>query len=107
MEERMACGEREDGNKSLEKWCKLEESIVRLTTYDGHNRHFTFQPVYRITSVIRRACIVVIFFAVDGAEALFLEQRCGVGDHRAVPTEIDGEMLDGCDPFFDQPQHTA
>ena len=53
MEERMACGEREDGNKSLEKWCELEESIVRRTTHDGHNRHFTFHPVYRITSVIR------------------------------------------------------
>ena len=46
---------------------------------------------------------VVVFFAVDWTEAFFLEQRCGVGDHGAAPAEIDGQILDGGNPFFDQP----
>ncbi len=58
-------------------------------------------------SIFRRACIVVVFFAVDGTEALFLEQRCGVCNHGAVPAEIHGEILDRCDSLLNQLQNAA
>jgi hypothetical protein len=45
-------------------------------------------------SILWRHCVVVVFFAVDGAEAFLMKQRCGVGNHGAVPAEIDGQILD-------------
>ena len=37
---------------------------------------------------------IVVLFAVDRAEAFLMKQRCGVGNHGAVPAKIDGQILD-------------
>ncbi len=54
-----------------------------------------------------RACVVVVFFSVNGAQAFFLEQGCGVGNHGTVPAEVDSETLDRNDPLLYQPQDAA
>jgi hypothetical protein len=47
-----------------------------------------------ILSIVWRLCVIVVFFAVDRAEAFLMKQRCGVGNHGAVSAKIDGQILD-------------
>ena len=59
-----------------------------------HNRNFIFEPVHGRPSLFRCVSIVIILFSIDGAEASSLQQYLGLGDHGAIPAEIDGQILD-------------
>lgn len=60
--------------------------------------------VYRL-SIFRRATVIVVLLTIDRAEPFLLQQSSGIGNHGAVPAEIDGKILDRRDPPFNQPQN--
>src|SRR6266542_2717010 len=47
--------------------------------------------------------IIIIFFAVNGAEAFLLDDGGHILEHAAVSAEIDREVIRGGDPFLHQP----